>query len=77
MKAVLEFTLPDERHEHTLAVRAPDIWLAWCDLARELRSLDKYGHQYTDADEAVHCIRGMLYRVLEDHGLQGLLEELP
>lgn len=77
MKASLEFTLPDERHEHTLAVRAPDIWAAYRELADELRSLEKYGHKFADADDAVRCIREMLYQVLKDHGLQGLFEELP
>ena len=43
MKATLEFTLPEEKHEHELAMNAATMYCAICDLDNHLRNLIKHG----------------------------------
>lgn len=47
MKAMLEFTLPEERDEHIRAVHAADAWALLDDIDQELRRIVKYGSEIT------------------------------
>jgi len=66
MKAILEFTLPDESDEHQTALDA-GLWKAavW-DLDQWLRTNAKHGEDSIKASDA----REELYRILGDHGLE-------
>jgi hypothetical protein len=45
MKATLEFNLPEETHEHELAINAATMYSAICDLDNHLRNVIKHGDQ--------------------------------
>jgi hypothetical protein len=45
MKAILEFTLPEEASEHRVAVNAGDVLSTLSDLDTDLRSHLKYGYE--------------------------------
>jgi hypothetical protein len=60
MTATLTFTLPEDRAEHLLAVRAREMAADLADADDAMRSFLKHGHQFQDADEAIAHIRGML-----------------
>jgi hypothetical protein len=42
MKAILEFSLPDEKYEYELAVKASNYYRCVCDLRETYRSIIKY-----------------------------------
>jgi hypothetical protein len=66
MKAILEFDLPEDNCNHILAVHAMDFALLAWDLDQYLREKLKYGHQFTDADDALEAIREFLHDQLID-----------
>ncbi|NBW22978.1 MAG: hypothetical protein EBR82_85040 [Caulobacteraceae bacterium] len=43
MKAILEYTLPDDQHEYDLANSASDMYNALYEINEKLRNLHKYG----------------------------------
>ena len=65
-KAILEFTLPEERHEHLTAVHGMDLALNLWNIDQELRGLLHHGHKFTTPDEALEHIRNFLHEQLEN-----------
>ena len=59
LKAILEFNLPEDKSDFTLANHAMDFYSALHDIMRKLRDLNKYGHDFKDPDEAVEKIYKM------------------
>ena len=57
MKATLEFNLPEEKHEHELAINAATMYCAICDLDNHLRNLIKHGDDSEDAKRLAEEIR--------------------
>lgn len=43
MRATIEFNLPDDRNEYTMANNASAMYSALWDIQQKMRSLDKYG----------------------------------
>ena len=66
MKGILEFNLdePDDMLSFTRANKAQDYFLALWDIGEQLRSWDKHGHPFKDADDALVQIREDFYRVM-------------
>jgi len=60
MKGILEFNLPEDCCEHILAVHAMDFALLAWDLDQYLRDKLKYGHEFTNADDALEATREFL-----------------
>lgn len=50
MKAILEFNLPEEKDEHTLAIRGGDYWSSLWDMDQWLRAKIKYSDNDRDFD---------------------------
>ena len=69
MKATLEFTLPEDRSEHHLAIHASDWWLVAWDLDQWLRSALKHGHNYDSADAALEGARDELHELIAARGV--------
>ena len=69
MKATLEFTLPEEQTEHRMAVSAPDVFAALREFDNQLRSWVKHGHEFKDADEALHAARDRLHIEIGDRNV--------
>lgn len=57
MKATLEFNLPEDETELRTAIRAMDQLASIRDFYERLRSLNKHGHSFKNADHAVECLR--------------------
>jgi hypothetical protein len=70
VKAVLEFNLPEEQHEHRMAI---DGWQWRCfvgDIADKLRSALKHDNDLTPETAAyLEKFREELFQLLEDRGL--------
>lgn len=57
MKATIEFNLPEESHEHELAINASSMYCAICDLDNYLRNLIKHGDDSEDVKRLAVEIR--------------------
>jgi len=71
MKAILEFNLPEDNNEFTLAVDAAKWYsLAW-DLDQHLRSQIKYApdSMHDEYHKALKDTRSKLYEILNEEGL--------
>jgi hypothetical protein len=64
MKAILEFNLPEDIIDFTKATKAQDYFHALWDIGVQLRSWEKHGHSFKDADDAVVQIREDFYKVM-------------
>lgn len=62
MKAILEFNLPEDRDDFTLAQRGPDYFSFLWDLDQDLRSWQKYGHEFKSVNEVIEHIRDNLHK---------------
>lgn len=56
MKAILEYTLPDDRYEYALANKAGALSSALWDIQQEIRKLHKYGHQHKTMEDLLEAI---------------------
>jgi hypothetical protein len=71
-KAILEFNLPEEQHEHNDAVHGTDWKLVVWDLDQTLRNYLKYGGVDQCEDNkyaAFEFLRSELHAILESKGL--------
>jgi len=66
MKAILKFNLdePEDITSFARANKAQDYFLALWDIGEQLRSWEKHGHCFKDADDALSQIREDFYRVI-------------
>jgi hypothetical protein len=69
VKAILQFTLPEEQDEHRMALHGQDWALSMWDLEQELRKWLKYGHEFASAEEALEAVRECLYQALDERHL--------
>lgn len=67
MKAIIEFDLPEERTDFEKASKANEYHLALWDLNEQLRSYEKYGHNFKTADEMLKAIRSHLFAALDHY----------
>ena len=68
-KAILEFSLPDERAEHEFAIHGQDWALCVSDVDAWLRNALKYGCSYDSVDAALEACRVELHESLDGRGL--------
>jgi hypothetical protein len=69
MKAVLEFTLPEEREEHETALNGPKYRAVLSDLSQFLRSKLKYETLTQEQAAAYEDVRRELSHLLDEEGL--------
>lgn len=69
MKAKLEFNLPEEKKDFTLASRGWEWANALWELDQKLRAYQKYDHQLKTVDEAIEEIRNYLHEFMEENGI--------
>ena len=75
MKATLEFKLPEDQDQFTLAKNGATWRQVVYDLDELwLRSCLKYGHKFTHPDEALQACRDQLHASMAAHGVS--LEEV-
>ena len=66
-KITIEFTLPEEENEYKVMSKAQDAQRMLWDLSQQLRSWQKYGHEFKDADDALDKIREEFYKLVNEH----------
>jgi hypothetical protein len=69
MKAILEFSLPEEEDEHSLAVNARKYYTVLWDIDQQLRNKIKYSNASDDTIAAYEETRDLLWELLNDKGL--------
>jgi len=69
MKAILEFTLPEEKYEHKAALQGADLRLTVSNLDNMLRGFLKHGHSFKTATEALEAIRASLREDLDYYNI--------
>lgn len=70
MKAMLEFNLPEDKHEWDNAVKADAMYAALWDLSQELRTMCKYQTFETNEEYAiVEAIRDKFYDILSENNI--------
>lgn len=67
MKATFEFDLPEDQHQYDVMNQALKMQRALWDLSEALRTWQKYGHQFKDANDAVSQIREEFYTTLNNY----------
>jgi hypothetical protein len=67
MKAIFEFDLPADQHDYEMMHQAIRMQKVLWDLSEALRSWQKYGHQFKDANDAVEQIRNEFYTILNNY----------
>lgn len=76
MKAILEFTLPEDRNDFHGAAHASDFWCALWDIDQHLRNLQKYAPDLTDEEaKQVDQLREKFWDIMRQHNVT--LEEYP
>jgi len=69
MKILLRFDLPEDQHEYDVATQAPKVQSFLWDFSQQLRSWQKYHHDFKSADDALDKIRDEFYRLLNEHNI--------
>jgi len=67
MKATFEFDFPEDEREYEVMNQAHKMQKVLWDLSEALRTWEKYGHQFTDASDAVIKIREEFYKILNNY----------
>ena len=57
MKAKLEFNLPEDNDDYTLAIKGREFWLCLWDLDQECRNFLKHKHKFKTPDEVLEWVR--------------------
>ena len=70
MKAILEYTLPDDQAEFDFAVQSSNMYAALWDISQELRTLWKYEELDEKEWDMVERIRNKFFEILDDHQIK-------
>jgi len=66
MKAILEFNLPEDRHEHQRAIHSMEAFSVMHDIDQHLRSVVKHGEgKYKSVEDLAINIRNQLAEILQ------------
>ena len=66
MKAILEFNLPEHRHEHQRAIHSMEAFSVMHDIDQHLRSVVKHGEgKYESVEDLAINIRNQLAEILQ------------
>jgi hypothetical protein len=74
MKAILEFNLPEEKHDHAYALAGTDALLVISDILSEIRTKLKYDSgEFKDCDEnTLEKVRDFIVYLKQDRNLPEL-----
>ena len=68
-KVTIEFNLPEEQNEYDVVNQSPRMLALLWDLSQQLRSWQKYHHDFKDADDALDKIREEFYKIINEHNV--------
>lgn len=66
-KVTFTFNLPEEEHEYKVMSQSQNSQRMLWDFSQQLRSWQKYGHTFKNADDALNQIREEFYRLLNNN----------
>ena len=66
-KATFTFNLPDEENEYKVMSKAQNTQRMLWDFSQQLRSWQKYHHDFKSADDALDKIREEFYNLLNQY----------
>jgi hypothetical protein len=66
-KVTIEFHLPEEQREYEVCTQANNMQSFIWDFCQQLRSWQKYGHNFKNADDALSKIRDEFYVIINDN----------
>jgi len=66
-KAIFEFNLPEDQHEYDVMNQASKMQRFLWEFSEQLRSWQKYGHRFENADDAVEKIREEFHTLLNNY----------
>lgn len=66
MDATLRFDLPEDDHEHLMALNGSKYWNFLWDLDQECRGYLKYGHKFKTADDVFEWVRTRIPELEEE-----------
>lgn len=69
MKAILQYSLPDDQRDYEIAIQAPRVNAFLNDFSDQLRSWQKYHHDFKDANDALNRIREEFYRLMNEYNI--------
>ena len=69
MRVTFEFILPKDQHEYEVMSQAQNAQRFLWDFSQQLRSWQKYHHDFKDADDALDKIREEFYRLINEHSV--------
>ena len=76
MKLIFDTEKGDERYVFECAQNGPKFAFAFMDLQKWFRDKLKYGHEYTTADAALEMAREEMNRILNERGLDRVIENI-
>jgi hypothetical protein len=66
-KVTFEFNLPEEQREYAVCIQANNMQSFISDFSQQLRSWQKYNHDFKDANDALGKIREEFYRLVNEN----------
>lgn len=66
-KVTIQFDLPEEEREFRLASQAQNYHSALWDINEQLRSYEKYGHNFKTTEELLQAIRSHVFAALDHY----------
>jgi hypothetical protein len=69
MKVTFEFQLPEEQNEYEVMSQSQKMQFVLLDFMTQLRSWQKYHHDFKDADDALDKIREEFYKIINEHNV--------
>jgi len=69
MKVSFTFDTEKNQSEYDIFQQSYEMWRMIDELSNYLRSKQKYGHSFKDADDALDQIRKEFYRLLNDNNI--------
>ena len=66
-EVIIKFQLPEEQNEYEVMSQSPKTQRFLWDLSQQLRSWQKHGHDFKDADDALDKIREEFYKLINEY----------
>jgi len=69
MLVKFEFNLPEDQRDYEIMSKSLNTQSFLWDFSQQLRSWEKYHHDFKDADDALDKIKDEFYRLLNEHNV--------
>ena len=69
MLVKFEFNLPEDQRDYEIMSKSLNTQSFLWDFSKQLRSWEKYHHDFKDADDALDKIKDEFYRLLNEHNV--------